>query len=87
MEYSLFELDSEIESDSANIGMRAIKIQSKIKTANRLKKENAQGVLSELPSAGESLHIVSNGRFDYFTLVPIAIDLLNGGGGEFDFST
>lgn len=42
------------------------------------RREKAESVLTRLPQNGEIMHIVSNGSFDYFAFVPIAIDLLGG---------
>lgn len=68
--------ETDLDEKSRN-GMtaRAQKIKTKIKFENKLKREAVEELFSELPAPGESLHIVSNGRFDYFTLVPHIIDL------------
>jgi len=41
-----------------------------------LQEEELADVLTALPAQGESLHLVSNGRWDYWRLVPVALDLL-----------
>lgn len=41
-----------------------------------LRQEKLEEFLTELPQPGESLHIVSNGSFDYWNFVPITIRLL-----------
>ena len=73
MEFRLFNYEKQIEDNSAKITSRKMKLREKIKTKSFLKKEKADEVLDELPQVGESIHIVSNGSFDYFNLIPIAI--------------
>lgn len=88
MEFSLFELDKPVEENSTKLlNARKTKINDKLKVKSFLKKEKALIVLDEIPSPNESIHIVSNGTFDYFTLVPIAIDLMGGECNHFYFST
>lgn len=87
MDFKLFSFDTEIEVDDVKISQRKIKIQEKLKVKSFLKKEKADAVLKELPGPNESVHIVSNGSFDYFTLIPIAIELLGGISNELYFST
>ncbi len=41
-----------------------------------LRQESLEDFFRELPAPGESLHIVSNGRFDYFGLLPATLALL-----------
>jgi hypothetical protein len=88
MEFNLFELDDKVEDNSTKLmTSRKIKINDKLKVKSFLKKEKAIVVMSEIPEPGESIHIVSNGTFDYFTLVPIAIELMGGNINDFYFST
>lgn len=87
MDFKLFSFDEEIETDDVKITSRKLKIQEKLKTKSFLKKEKASIVLSEIPAIGESFHIVSNGSFDYFTLIPLTIELMGGKINDFYFST
>lgn len=66
---------------------RKIRIQTKIRFLNRTKRQRVHELIDALPTVGESLHIVSNGHFDYFTLVPTIIDMENGVVSDFWFST
>lgn len=87
MEFSLFNYEKPIEDNSAKITSRKLKLRETIKTKSFLKKEKAEEVLGELPQTGESIHIVSNGSFDYFNLIPIAIKLMGDKCNDFYFST
>ena len=86
MDFELFSFDKEIETNDVKISQRKTKIQETLKTKSFLKKQKAIEVLNELPCTGESHHIISNGSFDYFTLIPIAIDIMKGA-DEMYFST
>jgi hypothetical protein len=87
MEFNLFSYDTEIETADAKITQRKAKIQEKLKTKSFLKKEKAAEVFNEIPLTGESFHIVSNGSFDYFNFIPLAIELMGGKVNQFYFST
>jgi hypothetical protein len=87
MDFNLFSFDTEIETNEVKISQRKTKIQETLKVKSFLKKEKANEVLTELPKPGECHFIVSNGSFDYFNLIPIAVDLLGGGISDFYFST
>jgi len=67
--------DNEIET-TRQPDTRAIKFASKLRMITALKKEAAAAILTELPASGESLHIVSNGKFDYFSFVSVVLSLL-----------
>lgn len=70
--------NDETSETSDTITSRMKRAELKRTRVNALKKEHASEFLSELPKADESYHIVSNGSFDYFTFVPIIINLLGG---------
>lgn len=86
MEFNLLSYDTEVETADTKITQRKANIQEKLKTKSFLKKEKASEVLNELPTTGESFHIVSSGSFDYFNLIPLAIKLLGGKVNQFYFS-
>lgn len=86
MDFKLFSFDEEIETNDVKISARKIKISAKNTTKLFLKKEKANEVFTEIPKPGESIHIVSNGSFDYFNLIPICVDLMKKC-NEFYFST
>jgi len=52
-----------------------------------LKQEAVSDFLTALPKKGESLHIVSNGKYDFWTFVPVVIGLLKKPVTEFYGST
>lgn len=51
------------------------------------KTEELEAFLTSLPKRGESLHIVSNGTFDYFQFLPVCLKLLGRTAAEFYWST
>ena len=64
-------------NDKEKNGMtsKAAMFQTKIRLENKWRKKKVEEVILELPKAGESLHIISNGSFDYFNIIPRIIDL------------
>jgi hypothetical protein len=42
-----------------------------------LRQEKLEDFFQELPAPGESIHMVSNGTFDYWNLCPVMLRLLN----------
>lgn len=88
---SLFDFDTAFEKNLVDyrndVKPRIIRISSKIKFENKLKREGVEKLITELPSRGESLHIVSNGSFDYFTIIPQIINLSGNAVDEFYFTT
>jgi hypothetical protein len=66
---------------------RGIMLQVKdIEVIKALRREKAKRILTRLPAVGESLHIIQNGKFDFFDYIPIVIDLM-GKADEGYFST
>ena len=53
-----------------------MRMRAKAEMKTALRKESAREILGELPAPGESIHIVSNGKFDYWAFVPILCELL-----------
>jgi hypothetical protein len=43
-----------------------------------LQRQHLKDVVEQLPAAGESYHILSNGKYDYWTFVPVLIDMMGG---------
>lgn len=66
---------SDDDKEKNGISSRAVTYQTTIRMENKFKKKRVEEVITELPKQGESMHIISNGSFDYFTLVPRIIDL------------
>lgn len=70
-----------------SISTRILKHQEKQKALYAMKQEHAGDILRTLPGPGETFHIISNGKFDYWSFVPIIINLLGGKSREGWFST
>lgn len=89
---SLFNFDNAFErnldkDDQNGLTSRMIKIRTRVKFESKLKRENVLKLITYLPESGESLHIVSNGGFDYFTILPHIIEMTGLRVDEFYFST
>lgn len=76
----------EVESQN-DISPKARIVRERVTAIKKLNKEKAAEVLTRLPLAGETLHIVSNGLFDYWDLIPIMIDKIGGTVDECILST
>lgn len=81
------DFDSKEKVGSNGITNRVIKIRHKLKLENKIKSKSINDLVSELPTAEESLHIISSGSFDYFNLIPLIIELSGEIIEEFYFST
>ena len=57
-------------------GPRILSRRPRRRTLSALRSEELAAFFTRLPEPGESLHIVSNGRFDYWHFVPVSIALL-----------
>ncbi|HEY3320864.1 MAG TPA: hypothetical protein VGP72_10405 [Planctomycetota bacterium] len=66
---------------------RALKRQAKERFVRGLKRETLKELLPKPPAAGECIHLISNGKFDYYTFVGILLDWLGGSCDEFYGST
>jgi hypothetical protein len=79
--------ENDIESqDMAPSGLKFIR-DSKIRLINMMRKEHLRDVLDALPEPGQSIHMVSNGRYDFWTWIPVLIELMGGRADEFFGST
>lgn len=69
--------DTEEAETTTNLGRsRILRRRGPRRNLAALQEEELTQVLTELPRPGESFHIVSNGRWDYWRLVPVVLDLL-----------
>lgn len=69
--------DGEEAETTAGLGRsRILRRRGPRRNLAALQEEELGDVLTALPAAGESLHIVSNGKWDYWRLVPVVLDLL-----------
>lgn len=88
---SLFDFDTafdrKLDKLENGITPQKIKIRTKIKFEDKMKREKVGELIDTLPEPGESLHIVSNGSFDYFTVIPHIIEMCGENVEDFYFST
>jgi hypothetical protein len=79
--------DEELTSTRTLSSSRRLKREAKTVLVERLKMEEARRVVDALPRPGETWHVVSNGGFDFWTLVPVFLDLMDAQGCELIGST
>lgn len=61
---------------SEGIDPRVMRMRSKADLKSAMRKEKAAEIIDGVPAVGESVHIVSNGSFDYWGFVPLMIEHL-----------
>ena len=76
--YDFFDDDRRLESQTVPPNMRHEQKDAKLLMINALKREHLHEILREKPRPGVSLHIVGNGTFDFWTIVPAMAALLGG---------
>jgi hypothetical protein len=54
---------------------RMVRMEGKRRMVDALKRKAARDLLDRLPEEGEFFHIVSDGKFDYWSLVPIIVEM------------
>jgi len=54
---------------------RIVRMEAKRETIRKMRKEEAGKLLDRLPEENEFFHIISNGNFDYWSIVPIIIEM------------
>ncbi len=86
-DFDITGMDEPTTETTETISTRILKHQERELTKVAMKRELASEIITELPPPGMAYHIVSNGSFDYWTFVPIIIDLLGGHSNEGWFST
>lgn len=79
--------DDNISQTNTTISSRMERAVLKRTRIQALQHKSASSFLKTLPKSGESYHIISNGNFDYFTFVPIVINLLGNYSAEYYGST
>ena len=79
--------DSDIETARNIGGTRILRRKPRRKNRAFLKQEAVREYLKELPQPGETWHVVSDGQYDYWTLVPVVLELLREPALEFYGST
>lgn len=73
--FSAVEFDHPIES-KASVRARAVTFDAKHDLRKCLMREKVDALLPALPHPGQITHCVSNGDFDYWDLIAVAIDRL-----------
>jgi len=73
--FSLEFPDGEIETNH-RITARQMRHHAKRRMQAEMKEDRAREIVRELPEPGEAIHIVSDGKFDYWNFVPVMVDLL-----------
>ena len=71
--FDLFDDTSGAESTKI-ISSRILKRKSKDRYINGMKKEELSKLLDVLPEEGESFHLISNGKYDYYTFIPTILN-------------
>lgn len=60
---------------SETITPRMLKMEGKRRVIQKLKREEAKKLLDRLPEENEFFHIISNGNFDYWSMIPIILHM------------
>ena len=64
--------------DGIFVTARKQKMDLRQRMRSGMKTETAEELITEIPKPGESIHYISNGKFDYWTFIPILIRLMGG---------
>lgn len=72
--------------DGIFITARKKKMDLRQRMRSAMKTEMAEEIVTEIPKPGESIHYITNGKFDYWTFIPILVGLM-GGSSETYMST
>lgn len=54
---------------------RMMRLEGKRRVIDAQKRKTAAELLDRLPAEGEFFHIISNGKFDYWSLIPIMVEM------------
>lgn len=84
---SLFDEEPELQTPTLPTRVNILKRDAKRKFINAMKREEVEKFLTFLPEPGETLHIVANGKFDFWSFIPVIIELLGGKTSDFYGST
>lgn len=70
--------DRDDRESTKMISPRAIRRQGRIRMQDGMKKQLLGDLLGDLPEPEESVHMISNGKYDYFTFIPLFVEKLGG---------
>lgn len=62
---------------SHRISPAAVRAKLKRRAICKMKEKKAEKLIDKIPENGESIHVISAGIFDYWTLIPVLCKLLN----------
>jgi len=74
----VFDDQEQYGDDGIFVSARKIKMDLRQRMRSGMKTEQAEDLVTEIPKPGESIHYISNGKFDYWTFVPILVRLMGG---------
>lgn len=75
IDLNMFDDGDTIETD-ATPEAKSIKIRSKIKAKKITKAQELSDIITHIPTPGYSYHYISSGKYDFYTAVPLFVDLL-----------
>jgi hypothetical protein len=84
---TLFDDEVELQTPAMPKRVNVLKREAKRQFINAMKKEEVEKFLTFLPQEGETLHIVANGKFDFWSFIPVIIELMGGKTAAFYGST
>lgn len=70
------DLDTTLEGQDTIERPAVLKRKAKLATLNMMKRQKLQEVLEGIPEPGWTYHVISNGSFDFWTWIPVLVDLL-----------
>lgn len=75
IDLNIFDDGDMIETD-ATPEAKNIKIRTKIEARKITKSQELRDVITRIPTPGYSYHYISSGKYDFYTAVPLFVDLL-----------
>ncbi len=85
--FLFFNEQTELESSVIIPAQVYKQMNKKLKLLDKMKQENLKQILPKLPEKGISYHIISNGKFDFFSFIPAITEMLNNNVDEYYGST
>lgn len=68
-------IDDRTDRESTKkISPRAFRHDGKTRAINGMKKELLSDLLGKLPEQNEYIHLISNGKYDYYTFIPVILN-------------
>jgi len=72
MGFDMYDSCDSFES-TKKINPKSMRAKGKITVMNGLKRELLTDLLGRLPEESEYIHLISNGRYDYYTFIPVVL--------------